>query len=91
MNNMYLVVSKMMPLVSGNVLSTFKTNVEEWIMVIAVIIVAAVTLPHLAKGKKIKALGYLVFSAVVIAIIGDFSFLIDGVKAVYTYFSGKQW
>ncbi len=91
MNNMYLVASKMVPLVAGNVLTTFKTNVEEWIMVIAVLIVAAVTLPHLAKGKKIKALGYLGFAAIVIAIIGDFNFLINGIKGIYTYFTGKPW
>jgi len=91
MSNLYVGVSKLMPLVMGNALTTFKSNAQEVIMIGAIIIIGAILLPMLGKGKKIKALGYIAFAAFVLAVLGDVSVVSVWVKKTFTFFTGVQW
>ncbi|MBN2794476.1 MAG: hypothetical protein JXR88_03650 [Clostridia bacterium] len=88
---LYGMVGRIVPLMAADLVATFETRVHDLIMVLGTLMVAAVVLPHLGKNKKIKALGFLVFGAIILAIIGDVSFLVDGVKSIFTYFTGKAW
>jgi F0F1-type ATP synthase assembly protein I len=91
MNNLYLGVMKVVPLVMGNALTTFKQNSQEVITIVAGVIVGATLVGLLAKAKKIKALGYIVFAALVLAVIADVNAVTGYLKSVVNFFFGTRW
>ena len=91
MKSIKLLKGNIVPLLSGNTVSTLKTNIEELIMLGALIITGGVLLHLLSKRKKIQALGFFIFAGFIIAVLGDVSILGKWVKAIFTYFTGNAW
>lgn len=81
----------LMPLTLANTLSTTKNSLLEIIGVVALVIVAAKMLPALSGGKKIAAIGMLVFGVFILAAIGELDTLIGWVKKGFTAITGLNW
>lgn len=90
-NNLVNGALRVVPITVGNALTTTKNNILEVIGVIALLIVAGQILPKLSGGKKIAAIGGLVFGFFVIALISDPYKAIGWIKSGFSWFTGLKW